>query len=439
MPQALFYRSLMLGLALAGAAPGCVTPVSCETDAQCMEYDPSLRCELRGPEKRCYLATSPLRQCGDMPVATLTSIKPSDDGQRFGSALAAWGGSRLLVGNPGAKTISGQVGDAVVFDLMGDWKNASSTSLNPNGSLNLVDGAAFGATVALSGSTALVTSLQPGPDNLLNIFLFTYDGMGKWQLSQKLVPTFMTNQMPQLSVGAALMGEHAFFSTYHQEGGATIGRIYDYSASTGLPSPPYSEMIPAMKSNKIFLAATGTRLFFSSPSGISSHPVGTSFGDPGSTKLEKSDIAVAALAASGSVVAFGLPNNSNKIPFYTADVAAQGWNEGIAQPAADPEASNHGKNVALDADLLAVSNIDKFDSVGEVRIFQNVKTAWQPLATIVGKNLGAVDGTNGAFGAALAVSKDYIFVGAPKSKVNVPGAPAGFTDGAVFVYSCPPK
>lgn len=438
MPQALFPYSLALGLALTSSAASCVTPFVCDTDKQCEDYGGAgLRCESRDKgalEKRCYQvppsASSSQRKCSSEPVAMLRSANPSDAGNRFGSALAAWGGSRLLVGNTGAKTANVQVGDAVVFDTTNNWKSSTLTSLCATSICpTLSTGAGFGKSVALSENQALVTADNPMTvgENQVTAYLFKFSNPGGWQKQQELKPAFKAADNNRLPLGVTLIGNHAFFATQHQEMLVVKKSIHDFSLSTGAPADPFT--MGAGKGFGDSLVTAESRLFFGSSEGIFSHPIDASF--TAAQPVLSSATGSTSLAASGNLVVYGTPGTNNKSPFRVASVTASSWNENVQQPPEDAALASYGQKIALDADLLAVSNFDTAKATGEVRIYQNVQNAWVPLTTLSGTQLGEADG---AFGAALAVSKDYVFVGSPKSKL---GDLLEKADGTVFVYSCP--
>lgn len=441
MPQTLFPCSLILALALSIGASGCMTPVDCDTDEQCVAHAPALRCEQRGEiiEKRCYRPayygeTTP-RRCGNTPIATFTSKQPSDNGSSFGSALAAWGGSRLLVGNRGAKIGEAQVGDGVIFETTDGWKSTVTTSLRDvylASSAQLPNNARFGIGVALSASNALVTSLDPTPDptfNKLTGFLFNSTGVGAWANQAVLDPAMSTQFNSNILDGVALEGDYAFFATNHLDKGSEINRIHGFSEPMGAHSILYEKVAPQQEFGATLIAAE-SRIFFGMSGSILSFPISSS----ATIKTEKSGVTLASLASWSNFVVFGLSGNTDSRPFHTADIAAAGWSENVPQP--DLPQFNYGKTISIYADLLAVSNVGKpvISSAGEVTIYQNVNQKWSVLTILKPPVSADADATMGSFGAALAVSKDYVFVGAPKSKIN--GSDAQI-DGAVFVFYCP--
>lgn len=449
MPHAFFRRpSLLLALSPIGFALGCVSAVVCETDEQCVAHDPALRCEQRGEgeEKRCYRAVSdlgiilPPRRCSDTPVAVLKSAQTADAGQRFGSALAAWGGTRLLVGNPGAKSAMIQVGDAVVFDTTNGWQSSSGTSLYTSGALNLLGGAGFGSGVSLSDSTALVTSFNN--DNMgvnqLTAYVFSSSGPGSWMKVRELTPTWTMMQNNRLAQGGVmLLGDRALFATQHQEGVTRFSNIREFSVTSGAACVPAISNTTQLGFGQV-LATTETRLLIGAQGALYSHQLSGACNEltPVTAPAGGGSAYGSAVAASGSLVAIGAPRNSERVPFYAVDAGSQGWNTNIPQPQQDAMPSDYGKKIALDTDLLAVSDVELSGTTGKVRIYQKLTSPseWRLLTTLVAPNHSVADATEGAFGAALAVSKDYVFVGAPKSMIKADNS----KDGAVFVYSCAP-
>src|ERR1700722_17024318 len=109
--------------------------------------------------------------------STISETYPGS-GDMFGSSIAV-SGSTMLIGGPG---YDGQIGEVDVYTLeSGVW-----TATGGLGANNSASGDSFGASVAISGSTAIVGApyKQSGYRNHGAAYVFTYSGYNWEQVTE---------------------------------------------------------------------------------------------------------------------------------------------------------------------------------------------------------------------------------------------------------------
>jgi hypothetical protein len=280
------------------------------------------------------------------------------DGNQFGQAVAI-SGNMALVGNPFDSSVGLDRGSAYVFTFDG-------TTWNQQAKLTASDGhdlGAFGISVALSGTTALVGSFGSG--NQGAVYVFTFDGTA-WSEQTKLTASDAEDD-DLFGIGLSLSGNRALIGAYRKDD--YTGAAYVFS-SDGLTWSQEAELT----------ALDGEA---------------------------KDDFGVD-VSLSGDVALVGAPgkNRAGAAYIFAFDGTAWSQQSKLQSPGHQPGAY-FGSSVALSPEM-ALVGADTFSRTGAVFQFVFHRNTW-----VLRAQLLASDGARGDFlGFAVALSGNTVLVGA---------------------------
>ena len=305
---------------------------------------------------------------------------PSDGAaqDQFGRAVVV-DGDLALIASPNA-TIDGHEGQGAVyaFRRIGDTWTETQKIVSSDGA----GGDAFGISVAIEGTTAIVGAYSKGQFRGA-AYVFTNDG-DAWSETQKLVPADQQD-FDQFAWSVALDGSAALIGaigvTYGNEGGGQ-GAVYEFTESGGtwIEGDKFTsdDGLPA-DSFGWSVALDGDRAV-----------VGTGFVTVDGTEFQGAAYAFDASGGTWAQTQKLTASNGASFDFFGLAVAIE------------------GDTILVGADGAATDG-DPFSNQGAVYVFSHDGSAWSEVQQLAPAESGTSDG----FGEWIALEGDRVVIGAP--------------------------
>ena len=248
----------------------------------------------------------------------------------------------------------------------------------------------FGKSVSMSNSKAIVgvpgNSSEDG-----EACIYSLSG-GSWGLEQCLTPVSSTNGIKQFGISVDITGEYAIVGAVRQASSNT-GVVYIFKYTYGAWQQEIELINPISSSNDRFGSSVG---------------IVDGFAAIGSPSLGASD--------------------DGLVHIYSKE--SMGWQlSSSITPSSNIRSRHFGSTIDLTDDYLAIGDYEHGrNKEGSVTVYKQTDGVWAKQARLSG---GAVTKSS-YFGYSVAISKDYLLIGAPHE--NHPNQRNSKRCGAVYVY-----
>ncbi len=363
------------------------------------------------------------------PSFSRQELSPSDgQGELFGSSVALSGTTALV----GAWLTNYQTGAAYVFtESAGVWsQQAKLTASDAEPDSN------FGYSVALSGTSALIGA--DGVNGAMGVAYVFTESAGVWSQQAELSAPWGSDPSPYSYFGAsvALSGTTAVIGAYGAYG---CGAAYLFTESDGVWSQRSYEADPSGTAGDDFgisVALSGTMVLVGAPGADEGVGAAYSFSVANGGWTEQAEVPPGpgahsfglSVALSGTAALIGADaSNNGSGAAYIYTESAYVWTEQAELTAADATpGSLFGSSVALSATEALIGAYGRSNYTGAVYLFVASHGVWPKRSEE--RDPAGTDGDE--FGISVALSGTTGLVGATGYGPEGPNGP----DGVAFIY-----